>query len=365
MKPAKNIRTCDWTATARKLDQWYGIEGRDLPWRRTRDPYNIWISEVMLQQTQVSRVKTYYERWIRHFPTLEILARADEATVINLWQGLGYYSRGRNLLKAAKQLHDQGYSTLPVEPDVLRQLPGMGPYTVGAICAIAWDMVLPAVDGNVRRIMSRLLDMEEDPSLGVGAQRVAEATESLLRQGRPHRLIQALMDLGSSFCSPRPDCNNCPLATLCLSRRHNTVSQRPATRPRKKPQRREGAALLLRLPYGEVAARQRPALGLWASFWEIPWIVAEENQSAADGLTQLTQNLSGDCSLTVFPKQRTLKFTTWQVRLHLWLGTTSNLPQGCEPFSIERFIKLPMPLGLKELALQALKFHATDERGLP
>ena len=215
----------------RKLLAWYRRSHRDLPWRRRRDPYAIWISEVMLQQTQVETALPYYERFIREIPTIEALARAPENQVLTLWAGLGYYRRARNLMAAAREIVSRHHGGMPSDYDALMDLPGIGQYMAGAILSIAFNKPYPVVDGNVRRVLSRLYGWSDE-----NAKRLWDAAERLVKDAEPRLVNQALMELGAKVCSFRaPRCLNCPVQGLCVAFKTGMqekippVKKRPAT----------------------------------------------------------------------------------------------------------------------------------------
>jgi A/G-specific adenine glycosylase len=195
------------------LIQWFGESQRILPWRSSYDPYHVWISEVMLQQTQVETVVPYFERWMATLPDIPSLATADEHAVLSLWAGLGYYSRARNLMEAAKIIVREHYGALPADYESLRSLPGIGQYTAGAILSIAFNKAYPVVDGNVRRVLSRLYGWEDDRP-----RRLWDAAEKLVRVAEPRLINQAIMELGATVCSFRaPRCLVCPIQTDCVA----------------------------------------------------------------------------------------------------------------------------------------------------
>lgn len=342
---------------ARRLSLWYEAAKRDLPWRRTRDPYAVLVSELMLQQTQVSRAAVYFPRWMERFPTLESLARAGEDEVIALWQGLGYYSRARNLHKCAQLLVSGGHTTLPADPAALGKLPGLGAYTTGAVCSIAFDLPVPAVDGNVRRVLSRVLNMETDPARQPGVSLVTETVGNILRRGCPRTLTQAFMELGATVCTPGAACRcaACPLADLCAAHSAGVQAQRPVTSTRPSVLRRAGAALLAGSAETGWLVRRRPKGGLWADFYEIPWEIGNESESPASCLRRLREKLGisapcADCEL-----EETLKFTCWHVRVRLFaLPLPDTLPPGTRRADRDELLALPMPAGLKRLARAAL-----------
>ncbi len=342
---------------AARLTRWYLAEKREFPWRGTSDPYAVLVSETMLQQTQAERVNDYYARWMVKFPTFAALARADEDEAVAMWQGLGYYSRARALLKTARILTESGLETLPPDAAFLRKLPGVGPYTAGAVCSIAFDLPVPAVDGNVRRVFARLLNLDLDPAGAKGAALIARHAEAVLGLGSPRVLAQAFMELGAMVCTPgrSPNCALCPAASLCAACEAGTQAIRPVSTKKSPVVRREGAAVLIGGD-GGYYLRRRPARGLWARFYEIPWMTADEGESAESCFARLAGELGivGECRST--DMDETLKFTRWQVRVRLW--TCSAVPKvGGELVrkSPREAESLPMPAGLKRLVLKALR----------
>ncbi len=198
------------------LLDWYDRCARDLPWRGIHDSYRTWISEIMLQQTRVETVIPYYERFLARFPSLSDLAAGDEADVLKLWEGLGYYSRARNLLKGARQVAEEYGGKLPMDPTLLAKISGIGPYTAGAIASIAYDIPVPAVDGNVLRVYSRLFGIRENIRQPAVRSKLDELAVSLVPEDRPGDYNQAVMDLGATVCVPgTPDCERCPLSAFC------------------------------------------------------------------------------------------------------------------------------------------------------
>lgn len=259
----------DPSSFRRDLLAWFGSRARDLPWRETSDPYRVWVSEVMLQQTRVDTVIPYYHRWLERFPDLGSLARAPEEEVLGVWAGLGYYSRARNLHRAARVVRERHQGQVPRDPGELRALPGVGEYTVGAVASIAFGLPLPAVDGNVRRVMARLTD-SPDPSRAELRRWAAD----LVDPDRPGDFNQALMELGATVCTPRsPECGLCPVADSCSARRAGTQGERPV--PLRRPKLREvawGVAVLLAQGPDSVRAlvRRRDPDGLLGGMWEFP-----------------------------------------------------------------------------------------------
>ena len=259
-----------------RLLNWYHKNKRTLPWRvRNPDPYAVWVSEIMLQQTRVETVIPYFERWMQLFPTINDLARASEHDVLNAWEGLGYYSRARNLHKASKIVAEQHNGKLPRDLDVLRNLPGIGRYTLGAISSIAFSMDVPALDGNIKRVYSRLFDISEAVDSTVGEKILWDLAETHLPKGQAGDYNQALMDLGAMICLPKnPRCLICPLMKMCKARIYSTQNQRPVMKPKRDVPHYIHAAAVIIEQVGNVRNRvllaQRPSQGLLAGMWEFP-----------------------------------------------------------------------------------------------
>lgn len=220
---------------AADLLDWYEAHRRRLPWRETSDPYRIWVAEVMLQQTRTEKVKAYYERFLEAFPTVKDLARAPLDRVLKMWEGLGYYARARNLRRAAELIVKRHGAQIPDNRAELLELPGIGSYTAGAILSIAYNREEPVLDGNVRRVLSRVLLVEEDPRRAEG--KLQRAMKALIPSGRARGFNQAMMELGATVCLPRsPRCDACPVGAFCRARRHGRQDELPlkpqtATRP--------------------------------------------------------------------------------------------------------------------------------------
>jgi A/G-specific adenine glycosylase len=255
---------------ARILMRWFDREARDLPWRRTRDPYAVWISEIMLQQTQVNTVIPYYARWMRALPRVEDFARARPERVLKLWEGLGYYSRARRAQAAARIIVKQHSGRFPERLEDLLALPGVGPYTAGAVCSIAFNKPAPILDGNVKRVLSRLRGLAGDPR-ALNARLWRAAQELVSAAGaEPSRLNQGLMELGALVCRPRrPKCPDCPLRRDCFAHRENRVGEFPTPARRELVTDRRFIAMVARRG-GRFLVRRRPAGGVNAGLWEFP-----------------------------------------------------------------------------------------------
>ena len=256
---------------AMTLLEWYDRAAADLPWRSTQDAYAIWLSEIMLQQTQVETVIPYYERFLQAYPTVQALAAAPLDDVLKLWEGLGYYSRARNLHRTAQVIaHDlEGY--FPRTADGLQKLPGVGRYTAGAIASIAFGQAAPVLDGNVIRVFARLADLEADVTQNDTKNQLWQMAERLLPDTRPGDYNQALMELGRTVCKPRsPLCGECPVQRHCLAFKRGTQDERPVRTPRAATPHYDVAAGIIWNDRGEVLIAQRPLNGLLGGLWEFP-----------------------------------------------------------------------------------------------
>ena len=257
------------------LLDWYAREGRDLPWRRTRDPYRIWLSEVILQQTRVAQGTEYYLRFTERFPDVASLAAAPEDEVLKLWQGLGYYSRARNLHAAARQVVERFGGRFPVALEEVRSLRGVGDYTAAAICSAAYDAPCAVVDGNVYRVLARLFDLDAPIDSTAGKRTFAELAQSQLDTAHPGRYNQAIMDLGALRCIPSsPRCEACPLAGRCLALAAGTVAARPVKQG--KARVRDRWFNYLHVSSGDrTLLRRREGRDIWQGLYEFPLIETE------------------------------------------------------------------------------------------
>jgi len=279
---------------SRELLIWYDRSKRDLPWRRHRDPYFIWVSEIMLQQTRVDTVIPYFHRFIERFPTIVDLAEAPQEDVVKMWEGLGYYSRARNLQAAAQQIVERHEGKMPSQRDDVFALKGVGPYTAGAILSIAFNQPEPAVDGNVMRVLSRYFLIEDDiakPKTRIGMEKVIPG---LIPEGRASDFNQALMELGALICTPKsPHCLICPVMEHCRGRIEGMERDLPVKTKAKKPRPEQRLAILLEGAgehEGQVLIRRRPKTGLLASMWEVPHVAASGEDLGID-IAQLEELL--------------------------------------------------------------------------
>lgn len=271
---------------AAQLLRWYARHRRDLPWRRTRNPYRIWVSEVMLQQTRAEVVIPYYHAFLRAFPTLQALAAARLDDVLGLWAGLGYYARARHLHAAARQIVRRG--RFPTTSAEWQKLPGVGPYTAAAVASIAFGEDAVALDGNVARVGLRLLGLRASLSDSTARRAVEAALRLVLPRGRAGQFNQALMDLGATVCVPKnPRCEACPVCSLCRARQNGTASLIPLPKARTPKPVRHFVAALLRDTQGRVLLVRQPPHGLWGSLWTLPFVEASSWEQAQPALQHL------------------------------------------------------------------------------
>ncbi len=276
------LRPTDLTALRRRVGAWFDRHAKDFPWRGTRDAYAVWISEIMLQQTQVSTVRSYFTRFMEEFPTVEALAVAKEERVLRLWEGLGYYRRARQMHAAAKIIVAEFHGIFPGDSESAQRLPGVGRYTAGAILSIAYDRREPILEANTIRLFSRLLAYEGDADSTVGRETLWALAERIVPQKSPGRFNQALMEIGREVCKSRnPDCDSCPLQPYCRARQLNKQNELPRRRPKKEiTQCRETAVVVRRR--GKILLVKREADERWAGLWDFPRAFDSLAHDAAD-----------------------------------------------------------------------------------
>lgn len=275
------------------LLRWYEKKARKLPWRGTRDPYAIWVSEIMLQQTQVATVIPYYTNFLKFFPTVHHLARADLSKVLKIWEGLGYYSRARNLHRASQIISNHFHGRTPDTLKDLLSLPGIGRSTAGAILSFAFQKEAPILDGNAKRVISRLFAVSDNPARGKTEDLLWKISESLIPRGFSNPFNQALMDLGSMICTPKePDCNHCPLRDVCKGRASGKPERYPSRSMRRTIPHVESVSAVIRKDR-KVLLNQRPATGLLGGLWEFPNWPIEEKKEMKEYLRQKVKSEIG------------------------------------------------------------------------
>lgn len=327
----------DWV---RPLLSWFDAHGRELPWRegKPRNPYHVWISEIMLQQTRTEAVKPYFDAWMRRFPTISDVAAADEEEVLHAWQGLGYYSRARNIRKAAGEIVNLYSGKMPEDVDAIRALPGIGEYTAGAIASIAFGKKEPALDGNLLRVFARLYAVREDILKTRGRKEIRAIADAVIPEDRPGDFNEAMMDLGADICIPKtPRCRDCPVRGACEAVRLGIEEELPV-RTKKKPQTVFYAACGLAEREGKYLLHKRPAKGMLANMWEFPMALDEDEEKSIKALETL---LGGKRKEKVWELTHVFTHRIWHMRAYEMGAVT--VPEGnWQWFSPEEMRNIPL-----------------------
>ena len=302
-----------------QLLSWFRENARDLPWRDTQDPYAIWVSEIMLQQTRVETVIPYYQRWLVEFPTLESLAEAEEDRVLKSWEGLGYYNRARNLQAAARIVVDQYQGIIPAENDSLQSLPGIGPYTAGAILSIAFNQPAPILDGNLRRVFTRFFNINSPLHTNNTENLLWELAESLLPTSDPGDFNQALMELGALVCLPKnPRCGVCPLAEHCLANQLGLQGELPVRKEKTPPPLLQVTAAVISRGRHVLLAK-RPPGGLLGGLWEFPGGKQKENETLEETLSrEIREELNLEVEIGDLLGRYQHAYTHYKINLHAY-----------------------------------------------
>jgi len=311
----------------RSLLAWFARHARDLPWRRSRDPYRVWVSEIMLQQTQVATVEPYFERFVERFPDVASLAAAREDVVLRLWEGLGYYRRARQLHAAAKKIVAEYGRVFPRDFDAVLDLPGVGRYTAGAVCSIAYDDRKPILEANSIRVLSRLSGYRDDPLGSRGQEYLWELAELILPRKDVGRFNQAVMELGSKVCLPKsPQCEKCPVVRLCAAYDQGLQEKVPLPKRRTKYEDVHEAAVVVASD-GKVLIRQCGPEERWAGLWDFPRLAIDgKNGTSIDlQLTDGVRRLTG-CEIELGGKLTTLRHgvTRFRITLDCYQATLTN-----------------------------------------
>lgn len=332
---------------------WFAEHRRDLPWRRDREPYHVWLSEIMLQQTRVEAVRGYYLRFLERLPDIAALASAPEDVLLKLWEGLGYYSRVRNLQKAAQCVMEQHDGEFPQELSAIRALPGIGDYTAGAIASICFEAPAAAVDGNVLRVILRLTVCADSPADVRVRRRIGEELSAVYPAGHCGDFTQALMELGATVCLPNgaPQCGACPLRALCEAYAQGTELQFP-TKPPKKPRRIEQRTVFVLQCGDRLAVCKRPARGLLAGLWQLPDVPGK--LETAEALRQAEQwGVHPTGILKTAERTHIFTHVQWDLR-GVWLTCAAEAPQ----FTWADENALQHEIGLPTAYRQFLDLHA-------
>lgn len=331
---------------------WYRNNARDLPWRRTQDPYSIWVSEIMLQQTQVQTVIPYYEKWLCRFPDIGSLAEAAEPEVMKYWAGLGYYRRARMLHKAAKFIVEKHGGKFPDDPEKILELPGVGRYTAGAIASIAFGKKQPILDGNVIRILCRIFGVAEDTGSPKTLKKLWEISESVLPGKNPGDFNQAMMELGATVCSPQnPSCLICPVSENCHAYKMKSWAGLPYKKNREKLEKIGRAALILR-KNGKVLVEKQPSEARWGGLWMFPHADDRNSVLKKFGLKEA----NAKHRLTVFHG-----FTKYKVQLDVYESAASGkapMPEGEYKWAaVKELDQIAFPAPHKKISLAVIKNH--------
>jgi A/G-specific adenine glycosylase len=353
---------------AEDLLQWYRREKRDLPWRQTDDPYKIWVSEIMLQQTRVDTVIPYYHRFLEAFPTVYDLAKAEQRQVLKLWEGLGYYSRGRNLHQAAKTVVSEFNGKVPATHEKISTLKGIGPYTAAAILSIAHQKPYAVVDGNVIRVLTRYYGIKDDIRSAAVKNRVQELADTLIPENNPGDFNQSVMELGATVCKPQnPECEKCPVSSSCVAYNSAQTDVIPYKSPAKKvPHHQIGVGLIVN-DNGELLIALRPNDAMLGGLWEFPGGKKEKSESIKKTVArELREELGVD--VEVLKKYRDLKhaYSHFKITLHAYWckiidgEPTPNSSIELKWVSLDEINEYPFPKANKTLIEELQQLDNSD-----
>ena len=329
------------------LVEWYQKEKRDLPWRRTSEPYKIWVSEVMLQQTRVDTVIPYFNRFMEKYPTIQSLAYAPQEELLKMWEGLGYYSRARNLQAGVKEVVEKYDGNVPDNRHDISKLKGVGPYTAGAILSIAYNKPEHAVDGNVMRVLSRVVHIEDDIALPKTRKVFEEVVEELIDQNYPGDFNQALMDLGATICTPTsPKCLLCPVSEFCTAFAEGDMERLPIKSKKTKMKKLQYDVFVAVNGDGEYLIEKRPSEGLLANMWQFPMIeVKKEELVRTSDIFQKKYSLEIEEQMknNLQSFKHIFSHLTWEMNCHfVRVDLKGELPENAVFCKIDQINKLPM-----------------------
>lgn len=328
------------------LVEWFHHEKRDLPWRRTQDPYKIWVSEVMLQQTRVDTVIPYYERFLEKYPTLQALAYAPEEELLKMWEGLGYYSRARNLQTGVKEVVEKYNGIVPQNRHDITKLKGVGPYTAGAILSIAYNKPEHAVDGNVMRVLSRVLHITEDIALPKTKKIFEEAVEELIDSQDPSAFNQGLMDLGATICTPTsPKCLLCPVRDYCTAFFEGDAHELPVKTKKVKTKKIQYDVFVAKDKNDHYLLEKRPSEGLLANMWQFPMIERKENSTEL--FQQIYEVVVIDEKTPLFLNfKHVFSHLVWEMNCYL---VECEFKENMQLVSLEEMKQLPMAVPMQKI----------------
>lgn len=362
----KSLAKLDKKSFQDDLIGWFTTEQRELPWRKDQDPYKVWVSEIMLQQTRVDTVIPYFNRFLESFPSIEALATADEEKVLKAWEGLGYYSRVRNLQSAVREVHEKYNGNVPDSPEGVSSLKGVGPYTAGAILSIAFGKPEPAVDGNVMRVLSRILLIWDDIAKPSSRKIFEEAVRSIISQENPSYFNQALMELGALICTPTsPSCLLCPVRDHCEAFDEGVQNELPVKTKKKKQKNVQLAAGIFTDHEGRILIRKRPESGLLANLWEFPIVeTVVDFQRQRDQLAENFKEL-----YDVKPKiddslgqvDHVFSHLVWNIQVYSG-NFTGNIPQNNKVKLVtqDEMQEYAFPVPFQKMMKQYLEFKKAD-----
>lgn len=311
------------------LIKWFELNRRDLPWRSQRSPYRTWISEMMLQQTQVSTMLPYFERWMKAFPTVQALHAAELDDVLHLWQGLGYYSRARNIKKAASAFLERHQGEVPHTYEELIQIPGIGPYSAGAILSLAFNKKAPIVDGNVSRVLARVFGIHDPIDESATRQKIYQLQSELVPENKPGVFNEALMELGALVCTPKqPKCLTCPLQKFCYAFKHSETDVLPKKKNKIKITQVYACAVILKMK-DHVFLHRRPEGEIMGGLWEFPeWKLGQEEQTDSQQKQFLSEELNLPLKVLIPVGKIKRSYTRFQERMSVFEVEVKALPRS-------------------------------------
>ncbi len=355
-------------ATKKKIHQfqndlinWFELNKRDLPWRKDQDPYKIWVSEIMLQQTRVDTVIPYFLRFVNQFPTIEALAFAEEQKVLKAWEGLGYYSRVRNLQQAVREVAEKYEGIVPKTKEGISQLKGVGPYTAGAILSIAYGVPEPAVDGNVLRVFSRLQASYDDISKQKTRKNLEKIIYEVISKDNPSSFNQGIMELGALICTPTsPSCTICPVQKHCEAFKHHLQHELPVKEKKAKPKRKKMAAAFIMDGEGQVLIQQRPSVGLLANLWEFPNVEVIDEVKIKEELEEFLKvkyGFLGNVEEKIYHVEHVFSHLIWDVDVYKVIiqGLVEVTVEKTRLATLETMYEYPFPVSHQKIRDHCMK----------